>query len=130
MDHHDDFLAALRACQTAQRCPTNREWKSLLFLLTALPGLWQAIGPALDFHCHRIHLEPDRIAALSTGEHLLLQAAMSLFDGSGRPQLAQLATYLDAPRWKAFLDALWLYRTDRIPLHVTSGKEHPHAAAQ
>lgn len=98
LEHRRRYLAALLAYQDASRVSPNRDWRTLLYLLTALNGLWEATKGRLDFASGTTHLDPLDFEDLSTAERALLALAINLFTGRGAVNVARLIGCLDSTR--------------------------------
>lgn len=109
-EHQQRYRAALLAYQDASGVPPDRDWRVLLHLLTALPGLWAATCGGLDYARRTAHIDPDELTFLSSSERSLLEIGLSLFSGRGTVDLARLIYSLDSVRWHVLIAAIHLYR--------------------
>lgn len=96
---HARLQRYLEACTEYERArgePPDRYWRALLRLTTALPGLWHRVRPGIDYRRGTVSVPRGVRQNLSSGEAVLLDAALCLYSGRGSVDLAALADRLDA----------------------------------
>lgn len=102
------FGEAQDAYRAARLFDPDRRWKTLLYLTTLTPLLWEAVRPHLDFEADFADL--DAVRGLTRSEALVLRVAANLYAGEGAVNLAQLADELEDEVWDIVQAALALYR--------------------
>ena len=105
--HVDRYAYARGMYKTAQGPrEMNREWRTMLWLMTSTSGLWEAAQPHINFKRAEVEWAFVPTHLLSRSERLLFDLAQHLFTGCGPVDLAELIRVVDDECWAAVLAAL------------------------
>ncbi|WP_027483776.1 hypothetical protein [Deinococcus pimensis] len=102
------FGEALTAYHSARLHDPDRRWRSLLYLVTLTPYLWDAAQGGIDFEGD--HADLSGVTGVTAGEALVLDVAAHLFSGEGAVDLVTLADGLDDEVWEIVLAAVNIFR--------------------
>lgn len=109
------YKAALREYAKSRGMEADQHWQAMLIIVTAADSLWKKAQRYLDFKNGSAYLD-DMVENeyLSGGEIGLLSLARNLFNGGAEVDIAGLADTLDDTVWPAVLEALAVYRGDKL----------------
>lgn len=90
----------------------DTHWKAFLRVATASDTVWRIFSLWIDLERQEVNLEElqAQLGYLSSGEALMVELVLNLYNAQGNVDMAALASTLDTVHWEVALEALHIYR--------------------